>query len=100
MRRALAAGLAAEGAGDSVRVVGVVSRDRQSQAESVADESRGLFPNAFEAEGELMTKLGLNALPVTYVLDADGEPAHVQTTPIRSVDALRGLVAEHLGVQP
>jgi cytochrome c biogenesis protein CcmG, thiol:disulfide interchange protein DsbE len=86
-------------AGDGVRVVGVISRDGLPQAQSFAADAGVAFPNAFDGEGELMTKLGLNALPFTYFLDADGGLQHVQTRPITSVDELRALVAEHLGVQ-
>jgi cytochrome c biogenesis protein CcmG, thiol:disulfide interchange protein DsbE len=86
-------------AGDAVQVVGVISRDGRPQSESFAEDAGMTYPNAFDGAGELMTELGLNALPISYFLDADGGIAHVQTAPIRSVDELRGLVAEHLGVQ-
>lgn len=89
----------AEQAGDGVRVVGVISQDGLPQAESFAADAGVAFPNAFDGEGRLMTRLGLNALPFTYFIDADGGLTHVQTTPVRSVDELRTLVAEHLGVQ-
>jgi cytochrome c biogenesis protein CcmG, thiol:disulfide interchange protein DsbE len=46
-----------------------------------------------------MTELGLNALPYTYFLDADGAIAYTQVGPVESVDQLRELVAEHLGVR-
>ena len=89
----------AELAGDDVRVVGVISQDTESNGSSFAGEAGALFPNALDDEGELMAELGLNRLPFTYFLDADGGLRHVQRTPFTSVDELRGLVAEHLGVQ-
>ncbi|TKJ18153.1 TlpA disulfide reductase family protein [Blastococcus sp. CCUG 61487] len=89
----------AEQAGDGVRVIGVISKDGQSQAESFAVESGAAFPHAFDPQGELMTELGLNALPFTYFVDADGGLRHVQTRPVTSVAQLNDLVAEHLGVQ-
>jgi hypothetical protein len=46
-----------------------------------------------------MTELGVNALPYTYFLDADGGVAYTKVGPVTSVDELRALVAEHLGVQ-
>ena len=41
----------------------------------------------------------LNALPYTYFLDADGAIAYTQVGPVHSLDELRALVAEHLGVR-
>jgi hypothetical protein len=46
-----------------------------------------------------MADLGLNVLPFTAFIDADGRLAFSQLGPFDSVDELRGLVAEHLGVQ-
>jgi thiol-disulfide isomerase/thioredoxin len=89
----------ADAAGGQVRVVGVISKDGRPQAESFATDAGVTFPNAFDGEGELMTDLGLNALPYTYFLDADGGIAYTQVGPVASVDELRGLVADHLGVQ-
>jgi hypothetical protein len=57
------------------------------------------FPGAFDGDGKLMTDLGLNGLPFTYFLDADGALVHTEVGDVASVDELRGLVAEHLGVQ-
>lgn len=88
----------ATAAGGKVRVVGVVSKDGTTQASSFATDARTTFPSAFDADGELMTKLGLNALPYTYFLDADGGITYTQVGPVRSYDQLRGLVADHLGV--
>jgi thiol-disulfide isomerase/thioredoxin len=89
----------ADAAGDEVRVIGVVSKDGEPQAESFAADAGTTFPSAFDGDGELMTDLGLNALPYTYLLDADGGVAYTQVGPVTSVDELRTLVAEHLGVQ-
>ncbi|RBY74525.1 TlpA family protein disulfide reductase [Blastococcus sp. TF02-09] len=89
----------AEEAGDRVRVVGVISKDGRPQAESFAEEIGVGFPSAFDGEGELMGELGLNVLPFTYFLDADGGLVHTQVGDVGSAEELRGLVAEHLGVQ-
>ena len=88
-----------EQAGDRVRVVGVISKDGLPQAESFATDSGVTFSSAFDGEGELMAQLGINNLPYTYFLGADGELAHVEVGPVTSTDELRALVAEHLGVQ-
>ncbi len=88
----------ADGAGDRVRVLGVVSRDGRPQAESFGTDAGVSFPNAFDAEGELMAELGLNGLPYTMFLSADGTLAHSELGPVASVEELEQLVAEHLGV--
>jgi cytochrome c biogenesis protein CcmG/thiol:disulfide interchange protein DsbE len=86
-------------AGDRVRVVGLISKDGLPQAESFASDAGVTFPSAFDGEGELMAELGINNLPYTYFLGADGSLAHVEVGPVASTDELRALVAEHLGVQ-
>ena len=89
----------AESAGDRVRVVGVISKDGVAQADSFAADADVTFPSAFDGEGELMTELGLNSLPHTYFVDADGGVRYTKTGPFTSVDELESLVAEHLGVR-
>lgn len=89
----------ADAAGDEVRVIGVVSKDGEPQAESFAADAGTTFPSAFDAEGELMAQLGLNALPYTMFLDADGTLVHSELGPVDSVHELEALVAEHLGVR-
>jgi len=88
----------ADAAGDQLSVVGVVSKDGAPQAASFAADAGATFPSAFDGDGELMAELGLGALPYTYLLDADGGIAYVQVGQIDSLDELRSLVAEHLGV--
>jgi thiol-disulfide isomerase/thioredoxin len=89
----------ADVAGDRVRVLGVVSKDGEPQAESFAADAGTSFPSAFDGEGNLMAELGLNALPYTMFLDADGALVHSELGPVESVDELEQLVAEHLGVR-
>ncbi len=89
----------ADGAGDRVRVLGVISKDGVPQAESFAADAGVSFPSAFDAMGDLMAELGLNALPYTAFLAADGTLVHSELGPVESVDEFEGLVAEHLGVQ-
>jgi len=86
-------------AGGKLQVVGVISKDGQPQAESFAADAGVTFPSAFDGDGELMADLGINVLPYTYFLDASGSLVYTQVGPVESVDELRGLVAEHLGVR-
>jgi cytochrome c biogenesis protein CcmG/thiol:disulfide interchange protein DsbE len=88
-----------EVAGGRVQVLGVVSKDGVDEATAFADDAGATFPSAFDGDGELMTRLGLNGLPYTYLLDADGAIVYTQVGPVHSLDELRGLLAEHLGVQ-
>jgi thiol-disulfide isomerase/thioredoxin len=89
----------ADAAGDRVQVLGVVSKDGVPQAESFAADAGIRFPSAFDGEGELMAEFGLNALPFTMFVTADGTLAHSELGPVSSVEELETLVAEHLGVQ-
>jgi cytochrome c biogenesis protein CcmG/thiol:disulfide interchange protein DsbE len=90
--------LAASAAG-KIQVVGVISKDGRPQAESFAADAGVTFPSAFDGDGQLMADLGINVLPYTYFLDATGSVVYTQVGPVSSLDELRGLVAEHLGVQ-
>jgi thiol-disulfide isomerase/thioredoxin len=89
----------ADAAGGRVRVLGVVSKDGVPQAESFAEDAGLRFPSAFDGQGRLMTAEGLNALPVTFFLTADGAVAYRQVGPVGSVEQLEQLVADHLGVR-
>jgi thiol-disulfide isomerase/thioredoxin len=88
----------ADAAGGKVRVVGVISKDGVPQAESVAEDAGLRFPGAFDGQGELMTRLGLNALPVTFFVDAGGAVTYRQVGPVGSLPQLEQLVSAHLGV--
>jgi cytochrome c biogenesis protein CcmG, thiol:disulfide interchange protein DsbE len=86
-------------AGDRVRVLGVISQDGVPQAASFAEDAGVTLPGAFDGRGDVAAALGLRGLPHTVFLAADGSVAFVRTGAVESVDELRGLVAEHLGVQ-
>lgn len=85
-------------AGDVITVVGLVEKDTRASSVAFAAEFRLTFPSALDETGELSTALGLNGLPVTFFLRADGSIAHRQIGPITSYEELLGLVAQHLGV--
>ncbi|MGY5885188.1 TlpA family protein disulfide reductase [Modestobacter lacusdianchii] len=89
----------ADVAGDQVRVLGVVSVDGVPQAASFAEDSGVTFPSAFDADGEVMSSLGVNNLPHTVFLAADGSVAHLQIGPVHSLEEFEQLVADHLDVQ-
>jgi cytochrome c biogenesis protein CcmG/thiol:disulfide interchange protein DsbE len=85
--------------GAQLRVVGVDSQDGRPQGASFAADAGLTFPSAYDEDGALAAELGLRGLPHSVFLAADGSIAHVETGVISSYDELRGLVAEHLGVQ-
>ena len=86
-------------AGGQVQVLGLVSADRVGPAAAFGEDAGATFPSAFDGDGEVMSALGLNALPYTLFLAADGSVEHVQAGEVHSLDEFRQLVAEHLGVQ-
>ena len=88
-----------DAAGGQVQVIGVVSKDGVDQATSFAADAGATFPSAFDGDGELMTKIGIQGLPATYLLDADGAVVYAKIGVFASYDELRTAVADHLGVQ-
>ena len=89
----------ADAAGDRVRVVGVISKDGLPQAASFAADAKVTFPSAVDGDGRLMAAEGLNALPVTYLVDARGGVTFRQVGQVHSIAQLKALVATHLGVK-
>jgi cytochrome c biogenesis protein CcmG/thiol:disulfide interchange protein DsbE len=86
-------------AGDRVRVMGVASLDGVPQADAFAEDAGISFPSAFDGDGEVMSAIGVNTLPHTLFLAADGSIAYVQTGPVATLSEFQQLVADHLGVQ-
>jgi hypothetical protein len=77
----------------------VASLDGVRQAGSFADDAGVTFPSAFDADGEVMAALGINNLPYTLFLAADGSLAYLQIGGVHSLEEFTTLVADHLGVQ-
>ena len=89
----------ADVAGDRVRVVGVISKDGVPQAESFAADAGVTFPQRLRRGGGAHGRARAKRAAVHAFLAADGTLVHSELGPVDSVDELRGLVAEHLGVQ-
>ena len=89
----------ADAAGNRVRVLGVISKDGLPQAASFAADAKVTFPSAVDGDGKLMAAAGLNALPVTYFVDAAGGVTFLQVGQVHSIAQLKSLVAAHLGVR-
>jgi cytochrome c biogenesis protein CcmG/thiol:disulfide interchange protein DsbE len=89
----------ADVSGGQLRVLGVASLDGASQTASFAQDAAVTFPSAFDGDGEVMAALGINNLPYTLFLAADGSLAYLQVGGVHSLEEFKALVAEHLGVQ-
>jgi cytochrome c biogenesis protein CcmG/thiol:disulfide interchange protein DsbE len=89
----------ADAAGNQVRVLGVDSQDGRPQGASFATDAGLTFPSAYDEDGALAAELGLRGLPHSLFLAPDGSVVHVESGAVSSVEELRSLVAEHLGVQ-
>jgi cytochrome c biogenesis protein CcmG, thiol:disulfide interchange protein DsbE len=89
----------ADTAGDRVRVLGVASMDGVPQATSFAADAALTFPSAFDRDGKVMSAIGVNTLPHTVFLAADGSVAYLQVGPVATLTQFEQLVADHLGVQ-
>ncbi|MFG2037751.1 TlpA family protein disulfide reductase [Dactylosporangium sp. NPDC048998] len=95
---------AADGAG-RVRVVGVVTRDRHDQAQSVIDEMKLTFP-MLEDQGQqlaiavspLVSKALMSALPATLFITPDGRIAYAYQGEPLTEARLKELTQQYLGV--
>ncbi len=77
-----------------VRFLGVDIGEDPSDAQAFLDELGVTFEQFADEEGELSDRLGVAALPVTLVVDADGEIAERQLGPMSRAEldsALAGL---------
>lgn len=88
----------ADAAGDQVQVLGVVSTDTLTAADSFAADAGVTFPNAFDQQGDLLAEQGLRGAPYTFFIAADGTLAYTQTGAVDSLEEFKQLVAVHLGV--
>ncbi|SDF60990.1 TlpA family protein disulfide reductase [Klenkia brasiliensis] len=88
----------ADAAGSRLLVAGVNSGDSLTAADSFAADAGVTFPNAFDKYRDLMAELGINNLPYTYFVAADGTLAYTQIGPVQDLAEFEQLVADHLGV--
>ena len=88
----------AEAAGEKVQVLGVVTTDTITAADSFAADAGVTFPNAFDQQDDLLAEQGLRGAPFTFFVAADGTVTHTESGAVSSYDELRQLVADHLGV--
>ena len=89
---------AVHGSGSGLRVVGVLTQDRPRQGLAAAAGLGVTFPSVVDDQGTVLRSLGLQALPATVFLRADGTVAHTYVGPALDAATARRLAAEHLGV--
>lgn len=63
-----------------------------------AGEQGWTYPHVADPDRRFVAALGVNGLPQTLLVDADGLIVHRHVGPVTSTEQLRGLVQEHLGV--
>jgi thiol-disulfide isomerase/thioredoxin len=88
----------ADEADGQVQVLGLVSRDTLTAADSFAADAGVTFPNAFDQQADLSAELGIPSAPLTLFVAADGTLAYTQVGPVRDLAQFEQLVADHLGV--
>lgn len=85
-------------AGGRLRVLGVVTEDTDRDALDAAAHLGVHYPSVVDADGRLLDRSGVRALPVTFFVEASGRAHRYVGPPLGDVE-LRRLVARHLGVR-
>ena len=88
----------AERVNDRLRIIGVATRDRPDAARSYANDLALRFPMLVDADGELMRRVNVSALPATLFLDAQGRIAYLYNGTALDQPTLERLGRERLGV--
>ena len=89
--------------GDRVRLVGIDFNDvHPDGALALAEETGVTYPSIADPGGELMVEdafaIARRGLPAFVFVDADGKVVAQDSGGVESVDEVRDLVAEHLGI--
>jgi thiol-disulfide isomerase/thioredoxin len=85
--------------GDEVSVLGVDYQEPQpGRALAFADELGLTYPQLSDPHATTRAGLGIQGLPVTVLIDADGEITYKHAGPLDSEDELASLLRDHLGI--
>jgi thiol-disulfide isomerase/thioredoxin len=87
----------ADEVGDGVLVLGVNSGDSWESAVAWAGELGVTYPNVFDPHSTFKAELGVQGLPSTLFVGADGRVRHTESSGGLTRETLRALVAQHLG---
>ncbi|MEM9134851.1 MAG: TlpA disulfide reductase family protein [Actinomycetota bacterium] len=85
-------------AGDRVRFLGVSHDIDETSWRSLNDEFELNYPTVFQREAQIHAELELLGMPATAFMNEDGEIVHTFTG-VLNEEALKDLIAEHLGVE-
>ena len=80
--------------GDDVILVGLNTGDTEEDARAFLDEFDVTYTVARDESGAIALDYGVTGMPETFVIDADGNYAVKYLGEVRSLDQLRGMVAE------
>ncbi len=80
--------------GDDVVLVGLNSGDTEDNARAFLDEFNVTYTVARDVNGSIAVDYGVTGMPETFVIDADGNYAVKYLGEVRSLEQLRGMVAE------
>jgi len=83
---------------DQIQVLGVVTFDNWSRAAYAGADFGVRFPAVFDPDRQLLRALGRNILPVTLFVGADGSIRAIDTSGALTLEKLRGLARDHLGI--
>jgi cytochrome c biogenesis protein CcmG/thiol:disulfide interchange protein DsbE len=80
--------------GDDVVLVGLNTGDTEDDARAFLDEFDVTYTVARDVNGAIAVDYGVTGMPETFVIDADGNFAVKYLGEVRSLEQLRGMVAE------
>ncbi len=88
----------ADQTGNRVLVLGVVTFDTWNAAAYAGQDFGIRFPTVFDPDKQLQRALGRSALPITVFVAADGSIQAVDTSGALTLEKLRGLARDYLGI--
>jgi cytochrome c biogenesis protein CcmG, thiol:disulfide interchange protein DsbE len=80
--------------GDDVVLIGVDVWDSESAAREFVEEYRVRYPVMRDGDGRVAIEYGVSGVPETFVIDADGRVIARLPGEVKSLEQLRGMVAE------
>lgn len=80
--------------GDDVVLIGIDIWDTEGDARDFLDEFGVTYIVAPDESGEVAIDYGVSGVPETFIIDAEGRIAARLTGPVKSLNQLRGMVAE------
>ncbi|MGA3523523.1 TlpA family protein disulfide reductase [Melissospora conviva] len=89
----------AERADGRLHVIGVNAADDREAARALGERYGLTFPNLFDGDDRLRGAFGRNFLPMTLLVDAEGQVRHLDSSGALDDAALDALIGQYLGVE-